>query len=266
MKKPYPTFYANHAETPATGWSAEYTPANEPLYARLRASVGEIFPTSSLPVSGALTYRQCLAQFHERYEGGIYCEIGINNGVSLKLAHKARLAVGVDPTPRIKAGEFEAAPFQIFRTTSDRFFSEHAAALLDGAAIDMCFIDGLHVFEFALRDFIGAERFSNPTGTILIHDVLPRSDLEAARIRLTDAWTGDVWRLVYVLQRFRPDLKIRVVDAQPTGLAIVSGLDPRNTDLLRRYAEIVSEGRRLKSSEMMGSRNEMLLVEAVAPL
>lgn len=264
MKKLYPTFYANHAETPATGWSAEYTSSSEQLYARLISSVDEIFQTSLSPVSGSITYKDCLSHYHERYAGGIYCEIGINNGGSLKLAHKARLAVGVDPAPKIKVGEFESAPFRIFRTTSDRFFSEHASSLLDGASIDMCFIDGLHVFEFALRDFIGAERFSNSASTVLIHDVLPRTEMEAARIRVTNAWTGDVWRLVYVLQRFRPDLKIRVVDARPTGLAIVSGLDSRNTELLRRYAEIVSVGRRLKSSEMMRARNEMLLVEAAA--
>ena len=51
------------------------------------------------------------------------------------------------------------------------------------------FIDGMHLSEFALRDFINIEPFMADTGVIVIDDVLPRNGLEAARDRKTEPWT-----------------------------------------------------------------------------
>jgi hypothetical protein len=47
-------------------------------------------------------------------------------------------------------------------------------------------------------------------------------------------WTGDVWRTALALKRFRPGLTMTAIDAKPTGLLIVSGLEPENTVLLDR--------------------------------
>ena len=54
-------------------------------------------------------------------------------------------------------------------------------------------------------------------------------------------WTGDVWKLIPILRRFRPDLKITVLDAHPTGLVLLSNLDPNSTVLEDAYPEIVQE-------------------------
>ncbi|MGN6475476.1 MAG: class I SAM-dependent methyltransferase, partial [Mycobacteriales bacterium] len=106
---------------------------------------------------------------------------------------------------------------------------------------DLTFIDGMHLFEFALRDFINAERHSEPDGVIILDDMLPRSVAEAARNRYTDAWTGDVFRVATVLEQYRPDLTVVPIDTSPTGVVLVVGRDPTNTTLSDRYDEILAE-------------------------
>ena len=54
-------------------------------------------------------------------------------------------------------------------------------------------------------------------------------------------WTGDVWRTALLLKRRRPDLAITVLDAAPTGLALITNLDPANDELRKGYAEAVKE-------------------------
>lgn len=259
------TFYERYGGTSAKGWSAEFDASLEPNFVRAQESMAEVFGTTSLPLKSTRSYLHYLRRLHEANKSGVYCEIGINHGDSLRLGNEARLSIGVDPLPRIAAGSFEKSPFIIIKETSDRFFIDHAPGLLNDSKIDFTFIDGLHIFEFALRDFIGAEHFSNSGGSILIHDVLPRTEFEAARMRITRSWTGDVWRLIYVLKRFRPGLKLRVIDAQPTGLAMISGLDPDSHILMDQYDEVVRFGLALSSSEMMRSRDEILGVESAVP-
>ena len=58
----------------------------------------------------------------------------------------------------------------------------------------------MHHFEYALRDFMNLERFSNPASTILIHDCLPIDEITADRERSTTIWSGDIWRLILLLR------------------------------------------------------------------
>ena len=55
------------------------------------------------------------------------------------------------------------------------------------------------------------------------------------------AWTGDVWKLVPILRRFRPDLQVDCVNCPPTGLVVVSKLDRSSTVLSGKYQAIVDE-------------------------
>jgi hypothetical protein len=57
--------------------------------------------------------------------------------------------------------------------------------------------------------------------------------------RHPDFWAGDVWKLVPILRQYRPDLKILLTDAAPTGLVFVTNLDPSNDVLERNYFEIM---------------------------
>jgi hypothetical protein len=186
-------------------------------------------------------YYAFLAELHRRLAPRAYLEIGVRNGGSLARAHCR--SVGIDPAYAITA-ELDA-DVALFRTTSDAYFARpDPLAPTGGIPFDLSFIDGLHLFEFALRDFIHAERFSSPRGVIVFDDVLPRSVDEAARERHTDAWTGDVYGMLEVLARYRPDLVVVPVDTRPTGLLLVTALNPTDTTLLDRFDEILSRFRR----------------------
>ena len=144
--------------------------------------------------------------------------------------------------------------------TSDDFFAEHDLNdVLKGVPLDLAFIDGMHQFEFALRDFINLERASNPTTTILIHDTLPVDELTAERDRQSACWSGDIWRLILLLKDWRPDLQVAVVNSAPTGVGVVRGLDPSSTTLTDHYDEIVAHYLSVPYSDLeQGSKAEML--------
>jgi hypothetical protein len=171
-----------------------------------------------------------------------YLEIGIRNGVSLSLSMCR--SVAIDPAFSVTA-ELDG-DFALFRTTSDEYFTRpDPLAPTGGEPFDLSFIDGLHLFEFALRDFINAERHSRPSSVIIFDDVLPRSIEEAARVRPgPGAWTGDVYSVIGTLARYRPDLIVIPVRTRPTGLLLVLGLDPTSTVLSDEYDSIMTEFRR----------------------
>ena len=54
-------------------------------------------------------------------------------------------------------------------------------------------------------------------------------------------WTGDVWKVLPVLAKYRPELMIRCFDAPPTGLVTVTNLQPGNTVFDDNYKEIIEE-------------------------
>ncbi|GAB6842392.1 hypothetical protein JCM2811A_13930 [Methylorubrum rhodinum] len=54
-------------------------------------------------------------------------------------------------------------------------------------------------------------------------------------------WLGDVWKIVPILKKYRADLKLYVVSAPPTGLVLVSNLNPQCTILKDNYAQIIEE-------------------------
>ncbi|MBA3530276.1 MAG: class I SAM-dependent methyltransferase [Propionibacteriaceae bacterium] len=188
-----------------------------------------------------MLYRPFLSAVHELLQPSHYCEIGVRLGNSLALARCP--AVGIDPAYGITAELSNHVT--LFRTTSDEYFSRpDPLAVTGGEPFDFFFIDGLHLFEFAFRDFIHAERHSSRQGVIVFDDVLPRTVDEAARERHTYHWTGDVYPMLEVLGRYRPDLVVLPVGTQPTGLLLVLGLDPDSTVLADHYDEIMAEYRR----------------------
>ena len=95
----------------------------------------------------------------------------------------------------------------------------------------------MHLSDFALRDFINIEPFMADTGVVVLDDVLPRNGLEAARDRKTEPWTGDVYKVVEILRRRRPDLVVLLINTAPTGTAVVVGVDQASTILQNAYAE-----------------------------
>ena len=191
-----------------------------------------------------------------------YFEIGTDVGNSLK-AFKCD-AVCVDPHFKVSQDVLQGRRHaHFFQMTSDVFFEHHDIRAYLSGGIDVAFLDGLHHFEALLRDFINTERFCSDRSVILLHDCLPLNERMAERrMRVVEDedtttkifWTGDVWRLLPILKRFRPDLRILALDCEPTGLVACTSLDRYSRVLSKNYNEIVDEYGKLELSEL-GLRN-----------
>jgi len=179
-----------------------------------------------------MTRHDLLRGLHEVLSPRTYLEIGVNEGSSLTLSRAK--SVGVDPDFVVRRPLH--CDLDLVKAKSDDFFSRpDALAHFDGSPVDLAFIDGMHLSEFAVRDFINVERHLAPSGVAVCDDVLPRNALEAARVRRTGAWAGDVYKLVELVSRRRPDLVVVLINTWPTGTAIVVGADPSSTVLEEAY-------------------------------
>jgi tetratricopeptide (TPR) repeat protein len=153
-----------------------------------------------------------------------YLEIGVSRGETLKFAADETMAVGVDPSPAVDVPLGRMT--RVHSKTSDDFFTTvDLKKEFSGYPVDLAFIDGMHLFEFALRDFINIEKYCTADSVVMVHDCWPFDDLTAARERITEFWSGDVWKFIVCLKKYRTDLKIRVIGTSPTGLAIITGLN-----------------------------------------
>jgi Methyltransferase domain len=169
-----------------------------------------------------------------------YIEIGIRKGDSLRLASSETICIGIDPEPDIQAPL--PSNTHVFPMTSDAFFAEHGIPdLLHAPTFDLAFIDGLHLFEQALRDFVNLETFASSQSIVMLHDCLPLDAVTADRTRTTHFYSGDVWKLTMCLKVHRPDLKMKMIRTGPTGLSLVSRLDAQSNVLDFNYDEYVDE-------------------------
>ncbi len=216
--------------------------------ARAKASLGrliDVFPDypgahgmlAALAFPGP-PYKDVLARVHRLLRPQTYLEIGVEFGATLALATTATIAAGVDPAPLAPEKCPKGARF--YRMTSDEFFvRETVDTVFDGKPVDIAFIDGMHWFEYALRDFANVERWAAPGSTIVLHDCLAVTPLAARRERASTFWVGDVWKVLEVLLELRPDLHISIVPTRPSGLVIVRRLDPTSRVLADNLREIV---------------------------
>jgi len=180
-----------------------------------------------------------LAALHDLVKPMTYLEIGVQHGYSLALAHGAVTAIGVDPHPLVgPTGNQVIVP-----TTSDAWF-ESLATAGQLPLVDLAFIDGMHLVEYAWRDFVGVERMCHPGAVVVFDDVLPRNQFEARRIPVGEPvvgdWTGDVWKIVGLLQIARPGLTLRLVDVFPTGILVVTGF-PDSSELDAAVGTVTSQ-------------------------
>ena len=186
-------------------------------------------------------YRDVLRSIHRLLSPRTYLEIGVESGATLSLATTAQIAIGVDPAETPIEHPLPAGA-RVVRKPSDQFFAENRRETVFGPRpLDLVFIDGMHLFEFALRDFINAEAWCHAGSTIVLHDCVPLARAAAERERTTRFWVGDTWKAVWALSRKRPDLKIRTLLTPPSGLVIVRRLDPSSTLLRDSFPEIETE-------------------------
>lgn len=181
-------------------------------------------------------YLSALRWVHEIVRPATYVEIGVRWGTSLRAALPETRCFGIDPSPALRRRP--AHNTRIFEMTSDAFFESYDLAEILGAPyFSLAFIDGLHRFEQALADFTHLERFAGPDSIIMIHDCLPLDPVTSDRTRTTYFYSGDIWKLARCLKQQRPDLKMAAVRARPTGLCLVSGLNPQSDVLVRTRNE-----------------------------
>ncbi|WP_417719254.1 class I SAM-dependent methyltransferase [Salipiger sp.] len=186
-------------------------------------------------------YIEVMDRLEAHLKPRLYLEIGSRSGTSV--ARRSCSFIAVDPEFRITADVFNTSEHMLFfQQTSDDFF---ASRFLQNAGLvpDLAFIDGMHLFEFALRDFINCEASMRPDGVICLHDVAPfNHDMitrDLAYLGRSLPWTGDVWKVMAVLKEYRPDLAVELLNAASTGLGVVSGLDPESRVLGDRMDEIL---------------------------
>lgn len=200
-------------------------------------------------VQQGLDYRKFIAQFTSRRACQSYFEIGVNKGRSIAGVDSA--SIGVDPAMSLMFDVLGKKPMlQLYQMTSDDFFARHDLTALFGRPVDVAFLDGMHTFEFLLRDFINTEPHCHKDSAILLHDCFPinaemtereRNSPARADKELRNHWTGDVWKLIPILKSYRPDLSVTCTNCAPTGLAIVRGLNPQSTSLRDNLDSIVGE-------------------------
>lgn len=187
--------------------------------------------------SRGAAHEELLSLSHAVLRPHTYLEIGIDRGRTLGLTLPGTFTVGVDPAPKLRYPVSRRT--RVARETSDRFFSSAATTHSSLWPVDLAFIDGMHLFEYVLRDFRNVESLTHPGSTIIIDDCLPRGELEAQRSRQSRIWSGDVWKLLICLQHYRPDLDVTLVDASPAGLALVTNPNASSTVLFDAEEEIL---------------------------
>ena len=200
---------------------------------------------------------EVLRRIHEHLRPRTYLEIGVEIGRSLALVLPQTRAIGIDPKPMVS---YALPPnVTLCRETSDEYFERHdVRAELGGQPIDLAFIDGMHHFEYALRDFINIERACTPESTIVFDDCFPRDRRTAERERRLTFWSGDIWKVVLILKQYRPELSLHTVATPPCGLCIVRGLNPQSRVLQENYDAIRTRFMALDYAVLMKGRARTL--------
>jgi hypothetical protein len=204
-------------------------------------------------------YREVLGFLDRVLEPRVYLEIGAKNAASLEVSNATVRRIGVDPVPIVDRDLGERT--DVLAMTSDAFFAAEAAAMFEMyGKPDLVFIDGLHSFAQTLTDFMNAERFGHAQTVICLHDTLPLDEASSypPEARRTRFWTGDSWRMVACLRVLRPDLKIANVRSGPSGLCVVSGIDPHSNLLSDNYHDALHRFRDLETPVLPRDQERVL--------
>jgi hypothetical protein len=143
--------------------------------------------------------------------------------------------IAVDPAPRFGLSEKMKQSFRsssplttsYYKTTSDAFFAEKAADKFRRAALDICLVDGMHTYKYALRDVENALQYLSDDGVIIMHDCNPQTAEAGCSFEDWQArgylgeWNGDVWKVILHLRSMRNDINTFVLDCDH-GLGIIT--------------------------------------------
>ena len=156
-----------------------------------------------------------------------YLEIGVFKGETfhnVNMQHRS----AVDPNFLFNISDYESLPNTYFFTQkSDEFFSNmdkiHNEVYNQKIFYDIVYIDGLHVFKQALRDFTNSLMHTHEKTIWIFDDTIPCDpwsslpnqkqcyklrDLAGSKSR---AWHGDVFKCVFTIHDFYPDISYATV-------------------------------------------------------
>lgn len=196
-------------------------------------------------------YLDFLRVLHERTFSG-YIEIGSRTGSSLTLSRSPSIAI--DPFFQLRTDPMGGKELcLLFQEKSDDFFSRGLVEKI-GFQCELAFIDGMHLFEYALRDFLNIERASADDALFLFHDPLPWTFRMAGRNNRSlgrgEAWTGDIWKLAHIFVEFGLRDSVKLLTSHPSGLLALVSPDSHKIDVLREnYNEICAKWRSIEFSE-----------------
>lgn len=199
-------------------------------------------------------YLEVMRWVHQTLKPSVYIEIGVEGGDSLRNTLPTTKLIGIDPSPNC-ASRRNA---DIYAMTSDDFFAQVEAGTISGVRdYSLAFIDGLHTYDQALRDFVNLEKLSSADSVIMLHDCIPLDDISSSNPRTSQFYTGDVWKTLLILVRNRPDLKFCIIPAWPSGLVLVSGLNSKSEVLHEKFSILVDQYRPLTFADYSSVVSEL---------
>jgi hypothetical protein len=165
-----------------------------------------------------------------------YLEIGVYVGRNF-FQIRAKDKVAVDPAfyyswfKRIKKSfsksNFTNASSKSYKLKSDEFFTSVAPAMYKAKDLDICLVDGMHEYDYALRDVENALQYLQKNGVIVMHDCNPQTAEAAVSFQdwkkrdYYGFWNGDVWKSILHLRSTRNDINVFVLDTDH-GLGVVT--------------------------------------------
>jgi len=205
-----------------------------------RARPGAPNPPPQRSPHGGVRYLEFIKFLAQQIAPSSYFEIGTRMGASLSQVDCD--AICVDPAFAVSTNVIKKRRRSFFfQMTSDDFFASYDIRQFFPEGVDLAFLDGMHQFEFLLRDFINAEKACRNDSVIFLHDCLPHTKNITNRVQTPGAWAGDVWKVLPILKKFRPEIKVVMFDCPPTGLVACTNLNPNSSVLSEMYDQVVAE-------------------------
>jgi hypothetical protein len=190
---------------------------------------------------------QLIQTLIDKHDFQSYLEIGVRDG-DVFFTIKCKNKIAVDPEyalnwkGRIKRIIHTLLGHKFYTLTSDDFFGQIAPHAFKNKSVDVVLVDGMHEFDFALRDIENSLKFLSKNGFIIVHDCNPLTKESACSFNdwkarnYTGVWNGDVWKAIYFLNSNREDINVAVFDTDH-GLGIIS----QSKDNRKLKAERVSK-------------------------